>query len=296
MKILIVENEIYLAGSIASKLADLGHECEITNNVKDALKYENFDVVLLSTALPGQDFYPVIDKFKDAIIILLIAYISNDTVLKPIQAGANDYIQKPFMLEELVRKIRHFEEHKRMKALLQSYEDYIQYTLRNYKIDDIDVKKVKLPLLIRTSKIPYADKFVQLYMSEMKTPFIFCPATKLAQIDKILKQNPKEHLYISNFQLLKNDEQERILSFSYKKKIVISTTDLELSVPFDTLDIVNEAQGFSVDEIVTIDEYIRHIITTYQDRFPDTELSKKLGISRKSLWEKRKKYDILKKK
>ena len=34
----------------------------------------------------------------------------------------------------------------------------------------------------------------------------------------------------------------------------------------------------------------------YQDKYPDTELSKKLGISRKSLWEKRKKYDIVKKK
>ena len=109
MKILIVENEIYLAGSMASKLADFGYDCEIAKSVKEALKFENFDVVLLSTTLPGQDFYPVIEKFKSSIIILLIAYINSDTVLKPIQAGAVDYIQKPFMIEELVRKIKHFE-------------------------------------------------------------------------------------------------------------------------------------------------------------------------------------------
>ena len=64
MKILIVENEIYLAGSMASKLADFGYDCEIAKSVKEALKFENFDVVLLSTTLPGQDFYPVIEKFK----------------------------------------------------------------------------------------------------------------------------------------------------------------------------------------------------------------------------------------
>ncbi|EAH7702103.1 hypothetical protein EPD12_06325, partial [Campylobacter upsaliensis] len=37
-------------------------------------------------------------------------------------------------------------------------------------------------------------------------------------------------------------------------------------------------------------------ILSYQNVFADTELSKKLGISRKSLWEKRKKYEISKKK
>ena len=47
---------------------------------------------------------------------------------------------------------------------------------------------------------------------------------------------------------------------------------------------------------MTIDDYIKHIIVNYQDKYPDTELSKKLGISRKSLWEKRKKYDVAKKK
>ena len=39
MKILIVENEIYLAGSMASKLADFGYDCEIAKSVKEALKF-----------------------------------------------------------------------------------------------------------------------------------------------------------------------------------------------------------------------------------------------------------------
>ncbi|STA51331.1 two-component response regulator [Campylobacter lari] len=49
-------------------------------------------------------------------------------------------------------------------------------------------------------------------------------------------------------------------------------------------------------EFLTIDDYVKHIIISYQNVFPDTDLSKKLGISRKSLWEKRKKYGITKKK
>ncbi|ELZ2554179.1 hypothetical protein TX752_000401, partial [Campylobacter coli] len=50
------------------------------------------------------------------------------------------------------------------------------------------------------------------------------------------------------------------------------------------------------NQILTIDEYVKYIILNYQNVFPDTDLSKKLGISRKSLWEKRKKYEISKKK
>ena len=118
MRVLIVENEIYLAQSIASKLSDEGYECEIVTSVKDALNMTGrVDVVLLSTSLNGQNIYPIITKFKNAIIILLISYISNDTVSNPIKAGADDYIQKPFMIEELIRKIKHFKVFKALKIL-----------------------------------------------------------------------------------------------------------------------------------------------------------------------------------
>ena len=64
MKILIIENEIYLAQSIAAKLSDLGHVCDLASTTKDALRNEPYDVVLLSTNISGQDFYPVIDAYK----------------------------------------------------------------------------------------------------------------------------------------------------------------------------------------------------------------------------------------
>ena len=99
MKILILENEIYLAQSIASKLTELGHVCDMCSSTKEALKKDNFDVVLLSTGINGQDIYPVIEEYKKSVIILMVSYISNDTVSKPLQAGAKDYILKPFMIE-----------------------------------------------------------------------------------------------------------------------------------------------------------------------------------------------------
>ncbi len=49
-------------------------------------------------------------------------------------------------------------------------------------------------------------------------------------------------------------------------------------------------------EILSIKEYERIVITKFEGRYPDVELAKKLGMSRKSLWEKRKKYGISRKK
>ena len=43
---------------------------------------------------------------------------------------------------------------------------------------------------------------------------------------------------------------------------------------------------------MTINDYVKTMVLSYQNKCTDTELSKKLGISRKSLWEKRKKFDI----
>ena len=296
MKILIVENEIYLAGSMASKLADFGYDCEIAKSVKEALKFENFDVVLLSTTLPGQDFYPVIEKFKSSIIILLIAYINSDTVIKPIQAGAVDYIQKPFMIEELVRKIRHFEEFRGFKNEIKNYENYINFALKDYEILCLEAKKIKFPLLLKSSKNGYSDKFIFNYAKAGNLPFLFLGKACFSELEKALAQSGDELIYITNLEELKEDEKEKILELCKKKKVAIQTSDFAQSAPFEELELSIRDKNFDIGEIVTIDEYIKYIIINYQDKFPDTELSKKLGISRKSLWEKRKKYDVSKKK
>ena len=46
-------------------------------------------------------------------------------------------------------------------------------------------------------------------------------------------------------------------------------------------------------DILSVREYERIIISKFESRYPDIELAKKLGMSRKSLWEKRKRYGLL---
>ncbi len=297
MKILIVDNEFYLAQSIKSKLSDIGYQCEMAASVKDALKDRNYDVVLLSTNINGQDFYPVIEAFKDKIIILLISYISQDTVSEPLKAGANDYILKPFMMEELIRKIEHFVEHERLLKENRAYKDYINNSLKDITIDTISVKEA-MPLFIKTNYQRYADAYAFKMAELLGEPFRYYSLTDKKAINSIKSEDSTQFLYISDFQSLKKSEKTLFLEIIKDKRAIVSTTENieETDFSFNMIECNSDNKIFDRNDILTIDEYVKYIIVNYQHKFPDTMLSKKLGISRKSLWEKRKKYEIFKKK
>ena len=150
MKILIIENEIYLAQSIATKLGELGHICEMCTSTRDAIKSSNYDVVLLSTNINGQDFNPIIETFKKSIIILMVSYISNDTVSKPLSAGAKYYILKPFMIEELIRKINHYQDYEKLKKRDAAYKKYLTHTFSTLS-HDYDQSTIELPVYVSSS-------------------------------------------------------------------------------------------------------------------------------------------------
>ena len=269
---------------------------EPEQRAKEGGKDAHFDVVLLSSAFAGDETLKIIQKFKDSVVILLITYISNDTVSIPIKAGASDYIQKPFMIEELVRKIKHFEEFRRLQTFIKTYQDYLNYHFKAVSALNFDFKRIKLPLLIKCNKMINADNFVFEYAKALNLSFKYVPLEPGIDVEAIAAANPRTLLYFSNFQILRQETKNQIVSLAAKRKLIASSTNPNEEAPMETLNITSDEKNFQIDEILTIDDYIKHIIVNYQDKYPDTELSKKLGISRKSLWEKRKKYDVAKKK
>ena len=295
MKILIIEEEIYLAQSIAGKLSDFGHECDIFAAVNDAMGQEGrYDVILLSTTLSGQDFYPLIKKHADDIILLMVSYISNDTVTDPLKAGAHDYIQKPFMIEELIRKINHYHSHKQLQKRCDLFESYLHHQLGNIALPDPLVRP--LPLMVKTNYQKQADAFAFALAEELGRPLKYLPLSEAGALEKLKALDEEYLVYMPEFQTLKKSEKENFLKAIEGRDVVTSTTEKFEHEGIETIELVSEHKIFDRTEILTIDDYVKFIIHNYQHKFPDTELSKKLGISRKSLWEKRKKYGIFKKK
>ncbi|OHE07715.1 MAG: hypothetical protein A2329_03480 [Sulfurimonas sp. RIFOXYB2_FULL_37_5] len=295
MKILIVENEIYLAQSIASKLMEIGHVCEIATTIKDALKDEKYDAILLSTNISGQNFYPIIEKHRSSIIILMISYISNDTVTNPIKAGACDYIQKPFMIEELIRKLQHLSDFKNLKKENATYKDYVKNLFASANLDPID-KKVKFPILIKTNFQKHADALVFNYAQSQNETFMFISLTQSNAFEKIARSSAEELIYIIDLQNLKKSEKTKVYNVIEGKRVILCSTDPNEESEITLIEINTDSKVLDQGDVLCIDDYVKYVICNFQNKFPDTELSKKLGISRKSLWEKRKKYGINKKK
>lgn len=295
MKILIIENEIYLAQSIATKLGELGHVCEMCTSTRDAIKENNYDVVLLSTNINGQDFNPVIETFKKSIIILMVSYISNDTVSKPLSAGAKDYILKPFMIEELVRKIDHYQDYEKLKKRNEAYDKYLSHSFKAVSQDN-NFDNVELPLFISCGIQKYADSFAFAYANKNNLPIHFITLSDLKSMDEIETVSSNTLLYIIDFHTLKKADRKVFLSLIEDKTVIVSSSDKIDDEDCNVIEIKSENNVFDQGEILPIEDYVKFIVLNYQHKFPDTELSKKLGISRKSLWEKRKKYDIIKKK
>lgn len=295
MKILIIENEVYLAQSIATKLSELGHICEMCTSTRDAIKSNNYDVVLLSTNINGQDFNPVIETFKKSIIILMVSYISNDTVSKPLSAGAKDYILKPFMIEELIRKINHYQDYEKLKKRNEAYDKYLTHTFSSMA-NEHNFDNIELPVFISSSYQKYADSFAFEYAKKKNLPLHFITLSDPKSMSEIEAINGNALIYIIDLQTLKKSDRKALYSMLENKNAIISSTDKIEDYEYEVVEIKSENKIFDQGEILPIEDYVKFIVLNYQHKFPDTELSKKLGISRKSLWEKRKKYDIVKKK
>lgn len=293
MKIIIVENELYLAQSIASKLHEAGFETEIFSSVKEAMQTKG-DVYLLSTNLPGQSTSPLIKKFQDKIIILMVTYINNDTVSEPLKLGAKDYIVKPFMIEELIRKIDHFQEYQQLKKRTNLYREYMDSFLKEIKIDK-EVIQLSTPLIIETNYQRLVDKVVFNYAESEGRLLTFIPLSDKKWKEKIENSDKNSLLYIIEVQTLKKADKEQLLKMLKDYDFILSCTSA-IESEFDKITLNTDSKLYDQNEILTIDDYVKFIVNSFQYKFPDTELSKKLGISRKSLWEKRKKYGLFKKK
>jgi response regulator of citrate/malate metabolism len=288
MNILILDEEVYLAQKVAMRLQEEGNNCTHVSNIKEIDFDTNYDVVLLSTNISSSDVHKIIMNFKNSIVILLVSYINDTTVTKPLKDGANDYIVKPFIMDELVRKIYHYDEFKRLKQNNLNLENYIKFAFNNIK-DVAEVPKT-LPFAIETKDQRVADKIVFDVAKKLNKTI------KFISLEKHTKINPDEFrnelLYIHDFHYAKKASKDLILNTIADYDVIIcSLEDIgEIQYPKITIESANKLS--MVDSILTINDYVKLMVVSFQSKYPDTELSRRLGISRKSLWEKRKKFGI----
>lgn len=296
MNILIIENEIYLAQKVVSRLLDDGHSCDYIESPNIDNLTKDYDTILLSTSLPAALCKSIIKRYGEtSIILLLVSYISDETVTNPIKDGAKDYIMKPFIMDELVRKIYHYKECRSIRRELQTLREYFNFTMS--EIDTTDVLlPPSFPTLIESNSQKCADKLVFELSRKMDLPIAFISLSCTNWLKQLNAIQHKTIIYLTDYHTLKKNIKENVIKTIEDKNCVVSSLEEELEFPYRKIEFNNDNVLLGNSNIMTINDYVKMMVLSYQNKYPDTELSKKLGISRKSLWEKRKKLDIEKKK
>ncbi len=114
-KILVVDDEVDLVETVRFPLEMEGYQVLISYNGEDALnqaRKENPDLILLDLMLPKLDGYKVCrllkfdDRYKHIPILMLTAKTQEKDKALGMETGANEYITKPFEMEELIEKVK----------------------------------------------------------------------------------------------------------------------------------------------------------------------------------------------
>ena len=112
--ILIVEDEKHLANGLRYNLEAEGYEIETVGNAEEALSLlvddrKTYDVIVLDVMLPGMDGFSLASKLRAqknfVPILMLTARDQAQDVLRGFEAGADDYLPKPFDLSVLLARI-----------------------------------------------------------------------------------------------------------------------------------------------------------------------------------------------
>ena len=284
MNILIIENEIYLAQKVVSRLLDDGHSCDYIESPNIDNLTKEYDTILLSTSLPAALCKNIIKRYSEnSIILLLVSYISDETVTNPIKDGAKDYIMKPFIMDELVRKIYHYKECRSIRRELQTLREYFSFTMADIDTTDV-LLPPSFPTLIESNSQKCADKLVFELSRKLDLPIVFISLTATNWLKQINAIQTKTIIYLTDYHTLKKNVKDNIIKIIEDKNCVVSTLETEIDFPYRKIEFNNDNVLLGNSNIMTINDYVKMMVVSYQNKYPDTELSKKLGISRKSLW------------
>ena len=123
--VLIVEDDLSILNVLTAGLSKNGYHCESAPNAEEALNLlgkSSFDIVITDIALSSMTGLELTSAVKqlipDTIVITMTGYIDDFNYDEAIEAGASDFIKKPFTLNELLARIKHAKRQEQTRGLM----------------------------------------------------------------------------------------------------------------------------------------------------------------------------------
>lgn len=112
MKVLVVEDEAAVSTFVRQALEESGYTVAVSDRAEDALEEAERtqpNLVVLDAMLPGMDGFTFLEHLRkrtDVPVLMLTALAGVDERVRGLDAGADDYLAKPFRLEEFLARVR----------------------------------------------------------------------------------------------------------------------------------------------------------------------------------------------
>ncbi len=158
IRILIVEDEEAIRTGLIDVLVFHGYETDSAATGPEGLQKAltgRFDLILLDVMLPGMDGYAICEKIRvvdrDQPIIMLTAKSSDEEIIEGLKLGADDYVSKPFSIQQLVLRI---------EAVLRRSQ-IVQEQSRMLSIGSIEVDTENLSAMNGSDEIAFTKREIE---------------------------------------------------------------------------------------------------------------------------------------
>lgn len=125
VRTLVVDDEASILESLSRIVTHAGYECIVAGNAQEALELlqvHPVDVVISDMRMPSMDGMQLLEqirtKYKEVDVIMMTGFDSGDIFSRVIEAGAADFIAKPFHQDELLAKLKRIVRERELKAEL----------------------------------------------------------------------------------------------------------------------------------------------------------------------------------
>ncbi|MFJ5622588.1 response regulator transcription factor [Peribacillus loiseleuriae] len=167
-KILIVEDEIAISMVLKAYMQRAGYEIiQIYDGLQALIAYKEHepDLVLLDVMLPGMDGWTILDKIRESSscpVIMLTALGDVDYRLSGFKSGADDYISKPFVADEVVARVQ---------AVLRRSPAFVDEESENFKqLGSLKVDFNSYQVHLNEEEIPFTPRDLSLFIFLVKHP------------------------------------------------------------------------------------------------------------------------------
>ncbi|MDR1000565.1 MAG: response regulator transcription factor [Clostridiales bacterium] len=159
-RVLLVEDEAKLARFVELELQYEGYDVDVVNDGRDVLEKfgDHYDLVLLDLLLPGLNGMEIIRQIRrisNVAVIILTAKVNVPDKVTGLDAGADDYITKPFAIEEVLARMRtafRKRDNKNLEGdkIIYLRDLTVDTLMRSvkWKDDEIDLTKTEFELLL----------------------------------------------------------------------------------------------------------------------------------------------------